>query len=172
MKRLFIGLILIVASTYMLSGQNSAVDKIFDKYSGKEGYTSVFISKYMFNLFSQVNPDDKELNQIVSGLSSIKILATDDNIKSVNFHNEIMKDLPIKEYKELMVIKEKDQDLKFLIRDKEGVIVELLMIIGGTDNAIICIQGDNINLKNISNLSKSMKIDGLENLEKINKDKK
>lgn len=172
MKRLIIGLFIIVATSYMLSGQNSAVDKIFDKYSGKEGYTSVFISKYMFNLFSQVNPDDKDLNQIVNGLSSIKILATEDSMKNVNFYNEIMKDLPVKDYKELMVIKEKDQDLKFLIRDKEGVIVELLMIVGGTDNAIICIQGDNINLKNISNLSKSMKIDGLENLEKMNEKEK
>ncbi len=171
MKKLLTVTILVVLTSYLAFGQTSAVDKLFDKYSGKEGYTSVYISKYMFNLFSTVNPEDKDLNQVVSGLSSIKILATEDKAKSVNFHNEIMKDLPIKDYKELMVIKEKDQDLKFLVKDVEGVIVELLLIIGGSDNALICIQGDNINLKNISNLSKSMKIEGLENLEKMN-DKK
>lgn len=173
MKTFFVGLLLVIASNFILFGQNSAVDKLFDKYSGKEGYTSVYISKYMFNLFSQINPEDKELNEVVGGLSSIKILATEDKVKNVNFHNEIMKELPMKDYKELMVIKEKDQDLKFLVKDVNGTIVELLMIIGGSeDNAIICIQGDNINLKNISNLSKSMQIDGLENLEKMNEQKK
>jgi hypothetical protein len=153
-------------------GQKSPVDKLFDKYSGKEGYTSVFISKYMFDLFSNVSTEDEDLNQIVRGLSSIKILATEEDVKGVNFHDEIMRELPAKDYKELMIIKEKDQDLKFLVKDINGRIVELLLIIGGSDNALICIQGENINLKNISNLSKSMKIDGLENLDKINSEKK
>jgi hypothetical protein len=168
MKKIFL------ATTFFLAvlasqGQNSAVDKLFEKYSGKEGYTSVYISKYMFSMFSDVDPENKEFNDLVSKLNSIKILATDENSNlGINFNIEIMKELPIKEYKELMVIKEKDQDLKFLIKDVNGRIVELLLIIGGkTDNALICIQGEDINLKNIAKLSSSMKIEGLEKLEKI-----
>lgn len=171
MKKVLITLLLLI-STNLIMGQKSPVDKLFDKYSGKEGYTSVFISKYMFDLFSNVSTEDEDLNQIVRGLSSIKILATEEDVKGVNFHDEIMRELPAKDYKELMIIKEKDQDLKFLVKDINGRIVELLLIIGGSDNALICIQGENINLKNISNLSKSMKIDGLENLDKINSEKK
>lgn len=167
MKKITFAVLLIFTSTLLL-GQKSPVDRLFEKYSGKEGYTSVFISKYMFSLFSSINPDDKELNQAVSGLSSIKILATEAPMKGINFHNDIMKELPSKDYKELMVIKEKDQDLKFLVKEVGGKIVELLLIVGGKDNALICIQGEDINLKNISNISRSMKIDGLENLEKIN----
>ncbi|NPV51874.1 MAG: DUF4252 domain-containing protein [Candidatus Methanofastidiosum sp.] len=170
-KKVLITLLLLI-STNLIMGQKSPVDKLFDKYSGKEGYTSVFISKYMFDLFTDVSSDDKELNQVVRGLSSIKILATETEGEGVNFHNEIMKELPAKDYKELMVIKEKDQDLKFLVKDINGRIVELLLIIGGSENALICIQGENINLKNISNLSKSMKIEGLENLDKINSEEK
>lgn len=169
MKRGAFTLILVLVLLFA-KGQNSAVDKLFDKYSGKEGYTSVFISKYMFSMFSDVDPENKEFNDLVSKLNSIKILANDDetNHDGINFYNEIMKELPMKDYKELMVVKEKDQELKFLIKDVNGIITELLLIIGGkNDNALICIQGDNINLKNIAKLSKSMKIDGLENLEKI-----
>jgi len=168
MKRLILftllAFVLVVAK-----GQNSAVDKLFEKYSGKEGYTSILISKYMFSMFSDVNPDNKEFNDLVGKLNSIKILASDStNKEGVNFYSEIIKELPIKDYKELMVVKEKDQVVKFLVKDVNGVIVELLLIVGGkSDNVLICIQGDNINLKNIAKLSKSMKIDGLENLEKI-----
>ena len=162
---MFLAMTLIVAN-----GQNSAVDKLFDKYSGKEGYTSILISKYMFSMFSDVNPENKEFNDLVSKLTSIKILASDSSSNNVgiNFYNEIMNELPAKDYKELMVVKEKNQDIKFLVKDVNGVIVELLLVVGGKfENVLICIQGENINLKNIAKLSKSMKINGLENLEKI-----
>lgn len=152
-----------------LKGQNSAVDKLFDKYSGRDGYTSILISKYMFSLFSDVNPDNKEFNDLVGKLNSIKILSSDStNLNvGVNFYKEIMGELPINDYKELMVVKEKHQETKFLVKENNGNIVELLLIVGGKySNVLICIQGD-INLKNIAKLSKSMKIDGLENLEKI-----
>lgn len=166
-------IVFLIFSMLVLSGkaQQSAVDRIFEKYSGKEGYTSVFISKYMFSMFSEVDPDNKEFTDLVNRLNSIRILAIDETTGStgVNFYTEIMKELSVKEYKELMVIKEKDQDMKFLVRDINGRIVELLLIIGGSkDNALICIQGENINLKNIAKLSSAMKIEGLENLEKIN----
>jgi len=165
-------LILLMLLAILIMGaraQNSAVDKLFEKYSGKDGYTSILISKYMFSMFSDVNPENKEFNDLVGKLNSIKILASDSaNNQSVNFYKEIMNELPIKDYKELMVVKEKNQEVKFLVKDNNGLIVELLLIVGGKhDNVLICIQGDNINLKNIAKLSKSMKIDGLENLEKI-----
>jgi hypothetical protein len=165
MKRLIIILSLIAIAGSSMA-QKSPVDKLFEKYSGKEGYTSVYISEYMFTLFSSIKSEDKEFNEVVKGLSGIKILATDSPVK-INFHSEIMKDLPQKDYKELMVIKEKDQNMTFLIKDKGGKIVELLLIVGGSENVLISIQGSDINLKNISNLSKSMNIDALEALENI-----
>jgi hypothetical protein len=168
MKRVIV-LMFLTLSFILSKGQNSAADKLFEKYSGKDGYTSILISKYMFSMFSDVNPENKEFNDLVGKLNSIKILASDSAKNSeVNFYTEIMKELPVKDYKELMVVKEKNQEVKFLVKDVNGIIVELLLIVGGkSDNVLICIQGDNINLKNIAKLSKSMKIEGLENLEKI-----
>lgn len=168
MKRLIL-LMLLSFVMFGVNAQNSAVDKLFEKYSGKEGYTSILISKYMFSLFSDVNPDNKEFNDLVGKLNSIKILSSDSTNKNegINFYKEIMSELSIKDYKELMVVKEKNQETKFLVKEANGNIVELLLVVGGkTNNTLICIQGD-INLKNIAKLSKSMKIDGLENLEKI-----
>jgi len=68
-----------------------------------------------------------------------------------------------------MVIKEKDQDVKFLVREDKGKVVELLMLIGGKDESVmICIQGI-IDMKSISQLAKGLNIEGMENLEKIQK---
>lgn len=151
-----------------LTAQGSPADRLFEKYSGKEGYTSVFISRYMFGLFSNLETADKEIEDIFSRLTGIRILASDQKTEAgVNFFDEIMKDLPSGVYQELMVVREKDQDFKFLIRETDGIINELLMVAGGvSNNALISIQG-NIDLNTISRLSRSMKIDGLDALEKI-----
>ncbi len=171
MKRgvLFIYLGLICSLSY---SQSSPVDKLFDKYSGQEGFTSVNISKQMFDMFSSMDSgsgEDKDFKNVTSKLTGIKILAYEGKEgKNINFYQELMKELPSKEYQELMVIKEKDQNVKFLTREHNGKIVELILISGGKDNTLICITGD-IDLKTISKLSKSMQIEGMDKLDKIEK---
>ncbi|HEY4786413.1 MAG TPA: DUF4252 domain-containing protein [Bacteroidales bacterium] len=149
----------------------SPVDKLFDKYSGKDGFTTVYITQYMFDMFKNVNTSDKEFDDLVKNLKSIRILSVDDKKavpEGTNFYKEIMKDLPVQQYKELMVVKEKDQELKFLIKENQGKISELLLISGGKDNALICIQG-NIDMKSIAKLSKDLNINGIKPLEKMDK---
>src|SRR5690554_6506887 len=111
-----IALVVLLLFAGMLFAQKSLVDKLFDRYAGKDGYTSIFISEYMFTLFANLNEADKEFQDVVKGLSGIKILATEKQNPDVDFHKEIMKELPTNEYKELMVIREKEQNLTFLIK--------------------------------------------------------
>jgi hypothetical protein len=167
MKSLIIMLVL-SGSVLTINAQTSPVDKLFDKYAEKEGFTTVYITQYMFSMFKDVKTDDKDFDNLVKSLKSIRILALDNEnpAKGVNFYTEMMKDLPVKDYKELMVIKEKGQDVKFLVKDNLGKINELLLIAGGKENALICIQG-NIDLKSISKLSKAMKIQGMDQLGKM-----
>ena len=166
---LIAGLLLVSMSSF---AQKDPVDRLFDKYSGQDGYTTVYISSKMFSLFSQIDPEDEDLQNMMNGLKSIRILAGDDesNMKNkVNFYDEVMKDLPVDKYEELMVIKESGQDLKFLIREENNVIVELLLVGGGTsadDNVLISIRGI-IDMKNISKIGKAFDVEGLDNLEKI-----
>jgi len=167
MKKLILNVIALLFP-FFLFAQNTPVDELFDKYSGKEGFTSVYITSYMFSMFSDVETSDPEFDALMENLKGIKILATDETYNgNANFYTEIIDKLPTSVYKELMVIKEKDQDVKFLINEKDGKIIELLLIAGGKDeNALISIQG-NIDLKNISKLAKTMQIDGLEHLKEI-----
>jgi hypothetical protein len=151
----------------------SPADALFDKYSGQEGFTSVYITPHMFSLFADIETEEEEdgFIELVKGLTCIKIVAVDDERpelnETVNFYEEIMRDFPEEKYEELMVVKKKDQDVKFYILKEGENISELLMIIGGKeDNSLISIQGD-IDLKTISKLSRSMQIEGMENLKEV-----
>lgn len=168
---LLIGALLISASSM---AQKDPVDRLFDKYSEQDGFTTVYISSKMFSLFAEIDPDDNELQDMMNGLKSIRILAVDDDSKlssSINFYKEVMKDLPIDKYEELMVVKDSGQDLKFLIREENDKVVELLLVGGGDDgddSVLISIRGI-IDMKNIAKIGKALDVDGLENLEKIQK---
>jgi hypothetical protein len=176
MKRVIILMVLFIIPA-LIRAQNAPVDALFDKYAGKDGFTTVYISKYMFDMFRSHDIEDKEadeLNKVLGKLTAIKILAVEDPSfigKGINFYNEIMKELPREKYNELMVVKNKESDVVFLAREEKGVIVELLLVTGGadeSDNVLISIQGE-IDLETISKLSKTLDIEGMESLEEIDK---
>lgn len=159
--------------------QNKSVDRIFDKYAGKEGFTTIYISKYMFDMFSNLegvdDKDAKEAQQVLGKLNGIKILAVEDP-KALgpgeNFYDDIMQDLPRDRYEELMTVKNSESDVVILAREDHGVIVELLLVVGGKgdENVLISITGQ-IDLKTIAKLSKAMDIEGMEELENLDEQK-
>lgn len=155
--------------TLMGMAQSSAVDKVFDKYSGQEGYTTVYISSFMFNMLNSLESDDPEYNEFkkaTSGIKSIKIL-TQDGGDSEAFGAELLEMLPRSEYQEMMVVKDQDEDVLFLAREEGGRIIEFLLIVsGGGDDALIAIQGD-IDLESIASIAAGLDMPGLENLEDL-----
>lgn len=174
MKKLSL-IILFTVFPLLAFSQHPSVNKLFDKYSGKEGFTTVYISKNLFKMVGQMDMDDPDVEKLVDEIETIKILASDSefiNENNINFYKEIMDELPVGEYNELLVVKEKDQDVRFLSKEKNGVVVELLLVVGGkNDNALINIAG-NIDLKHISKLASSMEGTGFEHLEKLEEEER
>jgi len=64
--------------------QNSPLDDFFDKYSGQEGYNSVYITKYLFQMFAKINTDKEasDFKDATSKLTAIKILSVDSVLNS------------------------------------------------------------------------------------------
>lgn len=159
---LFLLLFALTASSF---AQRNPIDAMFDKYAGSEGFTSIFISSKMFSMMAGIELDDEELEDVINNLESIRILSVDDNElnSKLNFYKELEKDLDLKGYEELMVVKESNKDLKFLVKEKGKRIDELLMIGGGPgQNVLVSIKGD-LDLQNIASISKTM---GIEELQK------
>jgi hypothetical protein len=150
-------------------GQMTAVDKVFDKYSGKEGYTTVYISSFMFNLLNSLEVNDPEYNEFkkaTSGINSIKIL-TQDGEHSESFGRELLEMLPRSEYQEMMKVKDQEEEVLFLAKESGGKISEFLLIVsGGSDDVLIAITGD-IDLESLSSIASGLDIPGMENLDNL-----
>lgn len=169
MKKLVIILLLLLPISMM--AQNK-IDKLFERYSGRDGYTTVNISGQLLAFAAQFDEDKTEMDEMLHRLDGIKILTSEDENKSAGFVqelNELLSGSLQKEYALIMDVQEDDQDVRFYIKEGDkGKVSELLMVVSGEDNALIRIIGD-VDLNQISNIGKGIHIDGLEHLEEMEK---
>lgn len=150
--------------------QNNVITDLFNQYYDDENFTKVSVSSKMFDLFTEIEPGDKDEEMIlraISKLEGLKILAADSIGNSRKLFDDAVKKIASKGYEELMEVKDAEEDMKFMIMDTNGKITELVMVIGGRKQFVILSLYGEIDLKSISKLSKSMNIEGLEHLEHI-----
>ena len=174
-KNLFwIFLFTLTASASLLKAQNSPMDKIFEKYNGEKGFTTVNISKEMFQLFSNINAgstkDSEEFSNVVNKLNGLRILSYSDD-SDFAFYNDIMQNISKSEYKEIMTVKDESSDVKFLAKKKGNNFCELIMIAKDSSETTLLYFTGNIDLKSISNLSKGMNFKGMDKLNDLEKEK-
>jgi hypothetical protein len=158
MKKVTI-LLLVALFPLLAAAQNSAIDKVFKKYGDRDGFTVVTISKGLLKMAANMD-DDREAQDFLSRIHSIKILALEDHNSGINLYDEVLSELDKSSYDELMTAKSKGEEVLILAK-KDGDIVEELIILvgGGDDNALVYISGK-MNMKDLSKLSSSVNIEG------------
>lgn len=150
--------------------QNSAVEKLFAKYGGQDGFTTVTINGNLLKMAAEMS-DDQEGTEVLNKINTVKILAQEGGSAS-NFYDEVMSELKRDAYEELMTVNSDDEDVIFLVRKSGDRISEFLLVVGGNDeNAVIYIGGD-MSMKDIAKLGKSINVEGdafahLSELEKL-----
>lgn len=154
---------------FCVAAQESQLDEFFNRYSGQEGFTSVHITKYMFEIFKNVEMEDKAFQETVNNLNSIKILTADStyiNNEQLDFGKALKEKLPSAIYKEMMVIRDGGETISFMVNEEKGLITEFVMTVDGDSPVLIFMEGS-IDLKQLSKLSKSMNVTGFEHLDKV-----
>jgi len=152
---------LIVLMPLLAIGQNSAVDKLFKKYGGRDGFTTITINQGLLKMLSQLDENDEDI-QALAGIKTIKILAVEDDakVKEINFYDEVMSKLKASDYEELMTVDNKDENVVFLAKKDGDIITELILVVGGDeDNALVYIAGS-IRMKDVAKISKSIGVNG------------
>jgi hypothetical protein len=140
MKKL-LGIIVLTVTATFLYGQKS-IDDLFEKYAGKDGFTTVTIDGNLFKL-AHCFGDNDDNDSLPVNITEIRILAQEkDHIKVENFYNYVINDIDLKSYDEFMRVKNSDQDMRMLVRTSGNKFKEFLLIAGGEDNAVIQIKGN------------------------------
>ena len=152
--------------------QKTPAIKFFEKYSEEKGYISVYITKSTFAFFATISDDEESdsFQESVASLNSIKVLLNYSSFGDTEnpFFTELLPSLT--KYEEVFKIKEEGQNIIIFIYKKENKVSEFVVLnYGPTENILIIMEGDDINIKQLSKLSHTMNIDGIEHIDKINK---
>lgn len=129
----------------LVTAQNSAIDKLFNKYKGQEGVTTVQISPELFQVMNAMDIEEIESGDFpFDKVGSVKILTIEDEdaFQGVNFYDEIKNDLNTNDYAEVMTVDDGDETVRMWMKVQEESIIEFLLIVGGGDNVLIYITGD------------------------------
>lgn len=141
MKKLVLISVLSITFTFVY-GQKS-IDALFDKYAGKDGFTTVTINGDLLKLAKCFDKEYDHDNSIPASVTEIRILTQENkSLQIENFYEMVIKDIDLNAYEEFMRVKESDQDLRMLVRIDGKKLKEFLLIAGGDDNAIIQIKGN------------------------------
>ncbi len=181
MNTLKITIVLLLMVPIIAIGQTSAVDNLFDKYTSQDGFTSVDVSKGLFELFSEIEADDPEFEDFqkaIEGVESLRLIAysiedeEDGNTEASKeaFYEDVMSSIPFKEFKELMIIKDSDADVNFYAKSSGSIISEMIMVVDGKDEAVLLSLVGNLDLNYVAKLGRTMDIGGMQHLGKMDKD--
>jgi hypothetical protein len=174
---LIIAVTAFIVLTFRMNAQ-SPIDKFFEKYAGRDGYTSVNISKDMFQMLAGIgDPKDttnREFKKALEQLSGLRVLTCQaDSMKpgkAAGFYNEANALFPVSVYKELMTVNDDGNNIRFLTQqDGMGKISEMVMLMKGKEEVVVLSILGSIDLSTISKISKSMNIHGMEKLERMKK---
>jgi hypothetical protein len=140
--------------SFGLFAQNSKLDEIFNKFQGKEGVTSVILTSDLLKFASAMESKEPGMD-VLKNITQVRILSFEKALaQDVVMFENMIKDVPLNNFKELMVVKENKNNVRMLALEDQGRWSDFLLIVtGGTENVLINIQGS-ISPKELHSLSK------------------
>lgn len=159
MKRLLVMLVLLIPMLG-IAQENSPIDKLFNKYANRDGFTTVNISGRLLSLANSFADSKDDEIEMLNKISGIRVLSVDDSIMNtkLNFYKELESDGFFKnnKYEVLMEVTDKTEVVRFYGRfGSNKKLSELLLVVGGSSNTLISIRGV-INPDDIAKLTGSL----------------
>ncbi|OZV68131.1 DUF4252 domain-containing protein [Winogradskyella aurantia] len=186
----------IVIIALLLAPVAAGAQSIFDKFESNPEVASMIINQKMFSMIASIdidmdNPEDQQFMEMVKKISGLKVFTTGDEKVSAEMKATVDKYLKSSTLEELMRIKDGGQTVKMYVKEgkDENHVMELLMFVSGLkemtegqditingkkrefETVLLTLTGD-IDLRQISKLTKQMDIPAGEQLEKAGEKKK
>lgn len=144
MKR---NIIIILASIFILSSCNydPGISEAFMKYRLKDGVTTISVPGWVIGIASRFADLDSEEREILQSIDRVRVLAVDDDDLNarIDLHKEFYNHINKKhDYEELLVVRNDDENVTIFGKMDDSVIEEMVILVGGDDNAMIYIKGE------------------------------
>ena len=177
MKKLVLTIVLglfAVSANAQSDANTSAMSDYFKKYIDDASFMHLNFSGKMFQMIANIELDDpaeqKLIQESLGKISRVQVLGKDKDVDGKKMYAEAMKAIKGNDFEELMSLREDGKDIRFMIKEKNNKINELFMVMGGENEfGLLSIVGDGIDLNALYKLSKSIGMDGFNELQFLEK---
>lgn len=172
---------LAILVAFMISPMLVSAQGVFDSYEDEKDVTSVVVTKNMFKLLAKIevesdDPEVKEYMDMVNSLDNIKVFMTENKSVGARMKADVQKYVGASRgLEELMRIKDDGKNVKFYSKEgsDENHVSELLMFLDGEmdgkEGTVVMSITGNIDLKQISKLTKELNVPGSDELKNVKK---
>jgi Domain of unknown function (DUF4252) len=164
---LFFGLLLLPTNIH---AQNNAIEKFFTQYMDDEAFTVVHVTPKMFQMIAKLDIKDEDYGAtkaVLNDLHGLWILTTEANSKATQLYKEAASKINTQEYELLMTLRDKGDNVRFWTKETNGIVAELLMLVGEPNEFTLISFVGKIDLDKIAKLANKMEINGMEHLKSV-----
>jgi len=169
--KLTLTLLLGMALASPLFAQDDAIARHFGSWLQDDRYATVYVSARMFEAMAERDDKtmDDNLRQMIRNLRGLRVLTQQGADGSAAYRSAGEK-LQAARFEELMVLKEKGEQVRFFTQGGSGQKVgELVMVVSGPKRFLMLSMVGDIDLTQVSRLSKSLNVQGADLLERVKK---
>ncbi len=139
--------LVLVSALFLLTScsYQPGVSEAYAKYRFKDGVTTVTIPGWVIHLATSFADIDESEQEILECIDKVKVIAVDDNDLNarIDLHDEFYAKINRKgDFEELMVVRDQNEKVTIFGKMDNHVIEELVILVGGDDNALVYIKGE------------------------------
>ncbi|MFC2126027.1 DUF4252 domain-containing protein, partial [Bacteroidota bacterium] len=159
----------------LANGQTKCIREFQEKYRDFGTYFSLRIDGGLLQGLSKLETNNEEAGEFVKIIQEIEAIdihaigreeAGFSASEVQKFKKQVKKD----NYEELMMVKDADGDVDFMIKESRGRVSDLLLMVDGKEEFLVLNINGDIDLKHISKIGKQLNMKGMEHLDKIDEE--
>ncbi|GGZ22500.1 hypothetical protein GCM10007049_14160 [Echinicola pacifica] len=166
----WISIIVLVMMSTAVFAQDDAIVKFFSKHMENDAFSRVYISPKMMQMAggflkssadTDSDKDAKDLGELISKVKGIRILSG-EKVDGFKLYNEAMGTLNKNKYEDLMDVQDKESSLKFMVREENGKVAELLMLSGSKNEFTLLSMLGSFTYQDLNILAEKTDIPGMD----------
>lgn len=158
MKKIIYTILTIALISTQGFAQDVAVNQLFDEYENREDVTLITLSGKAFDMVSEMKTDQDDptgFNRIAGQITGFRMLVDDKDFNAKNTAKRTRTMLS-SQFEDLMTVRDKGSDIKVTINEADGVVSELIVILGSDSNFVLMSITGHMKLSDVNELTKKL----------------
>ena len=145
--------------------QSKAIDDFYQAYQGQKDISRLEIKGGILNLVAHFS-DDSDTEELVRKVTRLRVLDIEQGgLVSVTQRNQLVGAVRQERFEDLMQIRDDGDDIHILVREQEGLITDILVLIHGADEFTLLSLEGRLRFKDLRHLD--IEFEGGEHLKKV-----